>query len=229
MFTAHYLTFSYIELKCIVTKLPFNNTKLQATVSHNNTNPHPSEDTHRLFFLVFMYQYKTINTKQRWKPDQRGCAAMLQAWLLINAFVTCWKSASGCCAGIKTTLGFNIIVVSWLASMLSVQVLPESQSCVSSIKQLFLSWMHFTLYHCALVLSCNINMSNVYTSSKPLDHSTIFFHPAHKLKPADCSASMREGKKIVFFSLLLFFSWSMCFTLGFFIYKLVFLLTDLVI
>lgn len=171
-----------------------------------------------------MYQYKTINTKQRWKPAQRdfkaiatvslctgengGCAAMLQAWLLINAFVTCWKSAFGCCAGIKTTLSFNIIVVSWLASMLSVQVLPESQSCVSSIKLLFLSWMHFTLYHCALVLSCNINMSNVYTSSKPLDHATIFFHPAHKLKPADCSASVREGRKahlMVFLAFCCFF------------------------
>lgn len=81
-------------------------------------------------------------------------------------------------------------------TMLSVQMLVKSQSCISSILLLFLSWMQFALYHHTLVL---LKMKVMSTS--PLLKSCIaivlhnFLLP-HELKSPDCSQSVEKDKSM---------------------------------
>lgn len=53
-----------------------------------------------------------------------------------------------------------------------------AETCVISIMSL--SWMHFSLYHCTLVLFCNKNKSNVHISApqncNPLYHFHFLVH-----------------------------------------------------
>lgn len=56
--------------------------------------------------------------------------------------------------------------------------LGSAETCVISIMSL--SWMHFSLYHCTLVLFCNKNKSNVHISApqncNPLYHFHFLVH-----------------------------------------------------
>lgn len=82
-------------------------------------------------------------------------------------------------------------------TMLSVQMLVKSQSCISNILLLFLSWMQFALYHHTLVLLHNKNEM----STSPLLKSCIaillhnFLLP-HELKSPDCSHSVEKDKSM---------------------------------
>lgn len=76
---------------------------------------------------------------------------------VLNSFKFCGKAV------ITHFHPFNL--TAWLGS---------AETCVISIMSL--SWMHFSLYHCTLVLFCNKNKSNVHISAPQNCNPVYHFH-----------------------------------------------------
>lgn len=98
-----------------------------------------------------------LTTQNKENEMNKWMKFMKTSSLTAHPFVTCWSSRSSSWAGVGirsalTSLGV-LALVSF--SILSVQILAKSQSCFSSIMQLFLCWMQFRLCDHILILFCS--------------------------------------------------------------------------
>lgn len=138
--------------------------------------------THTIFLLVFRYDHKTMlktSLKRQWfcfKNMNWGCS-------LTTAFVTCWRSRSGCLTGISMGSGS-------LARFVLACCLCRGLQRAKVVSVIGCS-LHFTF-------------NQIVMSSTSLLKSCRPRHPlAHQLKLAGCSTREQKEKYSFLISLLL--------------------------